>query len=448
MKYFLYIICLTASFISCSHTSSKKDNNPNSSLGFRILYSSNINGEIAPCGCRSNPLGGVHRRLNWLNSLSKEIESLSLDSGDTFLPTANPPEYLLPQYIVQAKNLVTAYNTLGVQFFTPGEIDLSAGLNTFQSIVKNANFKIINSNIVFKNSEDLVFQPYAIQIIANKKVGIFGLFNPEFNLPPELSAVPLVETAEKIVSKLKSQNVNYIILLSHSGTLQDELLAQKVSGIDFIFSSHSMNFLTNPIRINQTNIFEASLRGEHIGIYDGVSNQLFNMSEDLDSKDSNLNSLDKLIEKNKTQIAEVNKKIDHVLLSDNNATPKIKTVQSCKQCHQEQFQFHLNQRHSKAYETLVHKNQSQNLECLQCHTLGLNQNGGYKNLSQFKNEFKNVQCEHCHSPGGHNPIQSLTVTTCLNCHTLQRSASWYNENKPNYNIIFEKYRLMTCPKVR
>ena len=51
-----------------------------------ILYSSNVNGELNPCGCAMNPKGGVDRRLNFVEAYQKKFPAVVLDAGNALFP--------------------------------------------------------------------------------------------------------------------------------------------------------------------------------------------------------------------------------------------------------------------------------------------------------------------------------------------------------------------------
>ena len=70
---------------------------------------------------------------------------------------------------------------------------------------------------------------------------------------------------------LKEQGAEFIICLSHGGTSEkkklseDELLAEKVEGIDLIVSGHTHTTLTEPIAVNNTYIVSAGPYCENLG---------------------------------------------------------------------------------------------------------------------------------------------------------------------------------------
>ena len=83
-----------------------------------------------------------------------------------------------------------------------------------------------------------------------------------------------IEVAKKMVQKLKEEGAQVIVCLSHSGTnkdsskSEDEILAQKVDGIDVIISGHTHTVLTEPIHKNKTWIVSAGCFGKYLGLLD------------------------------------------------------------------------------------------------------------------------------------------------------------------------------------
>ncbi|MBU0463450.1 MAG: bifunctional metallophosphatase/5'-nucleotidase [Proteobacteria bacterium] len=144
---------------------------------------------------------------------------------------------------------------------------------------------ILSSNMVFsKESPDDdsleqaylkgLITPYTIIEKDGIKFGIFGLMGLDaaekapFSKPVSFSD-PVV-AAQKMVETLKGK-ADIIICLSHGGLNQnrekseDELLAQKVDGIDVIISGHTHTKMETPITINNTLIVQAWEYGKQIG---------------------------------------------------------------------------------------------------------------------------------------------------------------------------------------
>ncbi|MBA3012254.1 MAG: metallophosphoesterase [Proteobacteria bacterium] len=116
--------------------------------------------------------------------------------------------------------------------------------------------------------------PYTILEKDGVKFGIFGLMGKDaaekapFSKP--VSFGDPVAAAQKMVETLKGK-ADIIICLSHGGLnrnkekSEDELLAQKVDGIDVIISGHTHTNLEAPITINNTLIVQTGEYGKQIG---------------------------------------------------------------------------------------------------------------------------------------------------------------------------------------
>jgi len=98
--------------------------------------------------------------------------------------------------------------------------------------------------------------------------------------------------------------------------------------------------------------------------------------------------------------------------------------EACRICHTTAHETWSLTTHAYAFETLVEHGQDSNEECLQCHTVGFGEPGGY-NPAARQTYLEGVQCENCHGRGG--PHQSPEFAkqgmeqTCKTCHTPEHS---------------------------
>lgn len=76
------------------------------------------------------------------------------------------------------------------------------------------------------------------------------------------------------VSKLKEENLDLIVIISHLGYPQDLKIAKNVNGIDILLSAHTHNRIYSPARINNTLIIQSGCHGSFLGKIDlEVSNK-------------------------------------------------------------------------------------------------------------------------------------------------------------------------------
>ena len=124
-------------------------------------------------------------------------------------------------------------------------------------------------------------KPYMILEKGGMKIGIFGIMGKDAaEKSPFASPVKFgdpLETSREMVKVLREkEKADMVICLSHSGVREekaiseDEVLAQKVRGIDVIVGGHSHTRLEKPILIGSTWILQASAYGKCVGVLDLV----------------------------------------------------------------------------------------------------------------------------------------------------------------------------------
>lgn len=177
-------------------------------------------------------------------------------------------------------SILKIMNNVGYDFITAGNHDFNYGLTKLKDIESQANFKILDANLVDKRTGEDILTPYEIKEFDGVKVGIFGLSTPETMKKTSgrkslenTEFLSPVETAKKIVNELKSQGCEIIIAITHLGLDESSLdenrsdyLAKNVSGIDVIIDGHSHTELKNGLRINDTLLAQTGEHGKNIGV--------------------------------------------------------------------------------------------------------------------------------------------------------------------------------------
>ncbi|MBQ9979707.1 MAG: bifunctional metallophosphatase/5'-nucleotidase [Oscillospiraceae bacterium] len=106
---------------------------------------------------------------------------------------------------------------------------------------------------------------------------VFGIFGHDADDCAPMSGMILqdpVETAKEVVAKIQAEvdGPRVIVCLSHSGTTdnpktsEDEILAEKVDGIDVIVSGHTHTTLDQPIKVNDTYIVSCGEYSKNLGV--------------------------------------------------------------------------------------------------------------------------------------------------------------------------------------
>jgi hypothetical protein len=105
---------------------------------------------------------------------------------------------------------------------------------------------------------------------------------------------------------------------------------------------------------------------------------------------------------------------------------------ACSQCHADTHKTQSLSQHAKAMQTLVDKGKHEDPECVVCHSLGSDKEGGFVSIKDSP-QFANVQCENCHGPRKEHtlnpsvkPPATAPMAVCVSCHNRQHS--------PNFNL--------------
>lgn len=468
------------------NASSLADEKSNSET-LQILFSHDGMGELEPCGCRGNPLGGVVRRGSLVHSLkSNYSNTIQVDTGNTFFENTVTPESLKKVLQFQSEKIAESFKLLKINYFTPGEKDFSLGLNHLNRLKKISQSTFLAANL-FDSNNKLIFNESILKKINQKKIYFIGLIGDDLSLSfPNKIKKP----QEVLKSFIQKNNINskedILILLSECGMEKDKELAKEFKEITLIIGSRDQLFTQEPLKISETTIVQTSYRNQYLGqiLIDlktkSLKSQLLPLEEILE-KDSPKEFLE-LIKSWKDKINQLSLKEEQSNLPVSKHSKPI-TVTKCIQCHEPQFNFWRKTSHTNALTALKSKNLLNHPDCLRCHTvkqdalLSWEENERIlneifkapteKSLIQFKKDSPplpmieglntvdelsgGVQCENCHRTPENHPfsgkmLKEVREMSCLKCHTKERAPAWYDQSGLNKNLFLEKRKSIQCPK--
>jgi tetratricopeptide (TPR) repeat protein len=126
--------------------------------------------------------------------------------------------------------------------------------------------------------------------------------------------------------------------------------------------------------------------------------------------------------------------------------------ETCAGCHQEQYDFWLATRHSRAVASIAATMQETDAECIRCHSVGWGLPGGFEEPggTEF---FENVQCAACHGPGAQHltggasfvdPLRiaggAYAAQACAGCHDAEHDPTFEKE-------FVQRLPLVMCPQM-
>lgn len=108
---------------------------------------------------------------------------------------------------------------------------------------------------------------------------------------------------------------------------------------------------------------------------------------------------------------------------------------ACRGCHQKAYEIWSNSQHAKAFDSLALVNKAFDPNCIVCHTVGFNEEGGYIDYEDTVH-LTDVQCESCHGAARNHVTSNAKKPPekhqwpkekmCIQCHT--------HKNSPGFNL--------------
>lgn len=362
-----------------------------------IVYTGGMEGELEPCGCSpKTDFGGVARISGYLAEHKNELDPyILLDSG-------NFSDKDTPQ----------------------GRLKAAAMLKSFSLMKYDA--------VAFSDREKILPDDFLRPLLKEYKVPVVS------TLPAYNQSVTIERGAFKInVSAEPGNHRKDMLNIFLTGLSIPE--AKLITGWDVIISS-SGEILDVPLKVNNTIITSGYPKGKKLGI---LSIQTDSAGKILEFQHS-WRSLGNNIREDK-RIRNILNNYDMKVaqLLNDAARPSTGTtylgVSRCAECHQPFAESWRKTRHARAFSSLEQAGKSADPECLECHTVGFREEGGFFSIETTP-ELSDVQCEVCHGldiehlSDYSRPMKPVSEAVCLKCHTESSSPDF------NYQLYLEKIK--------
>ncbi|MBN6069988.1 2',3'-cyclic-nucleotide 2'-phosphodiesterase [Aggregatibacter actinomycetemcomitans] len=177
---------------------------------------------------------GFTRVASLIRQARAEVKnSVLVDNGD--LIQGNPiADYQAAVGYKEGKPnpAVACLNALHYEVGTLGNHEFNYGLDYLADAIKQANFPIVNANVVKAGTDEPYSTPYVIQektVVDNNgkshqlKIGYIGFVPPHImvwdkaNLTGKVETLDIVKSAQKYVPEMKQKGADIIVALAHTG---------------------------------------------------------------------------------------------------------------------------------------------------------------------------------------------------------------------------------------
>ena len=226
-----------------------------------ILHTNNTNGALENCYCPDHPLGSIEKRSLYINDfINSNPRTIVLDAGDFFTMSKN----LLKDSLV-----CEAYATIPYDGILLGDQELTRDEKFLNNVLPKLESSIILSNL---EAPSLSFvRKYKVIKRGGLSIGVIGIlggnamkYYPK-NIKDSIVLTDPASTVNEIVKRIRPRT-DVIILLSHQGFDQDQVLAKSLKGVNIILGAHSQTVPKEAVIINDILISQAGREGYYVGL--------------------------------------------------------------------------------------------------------------------------------------------------------------------------------------
>jgi 2',3'-cyclic-nucleotide 2'-phosphodiesterase (5'-nucleotidase family) len=186
--------------------------------------------------------GGFRRRATYIQQQRQQVPSLILvDTGDAFVGGGPLGD------MTQGEVIVAGMNLMGYDAMALGPEELSLGKDLLRQRMQEAEFAILSANVVLRDTDELLAQPYAVVPVDGHRLGLIGLTRPPEGPGGDFRVLDPQQAAERYVAELAGQ-ADVVVVLTNLAYRDGLALASATPGIDLLITALPDQVLQQAIR--------------------------------------------------------------------------------------------------------------------------------------------------------------------------------------------------------
>ncbi len=227
-----------------------------SSQDFAIVFTSSVQGNVKPCGCTAEPLGGIARLASVMKDLRTHYKEqlLFLDTGDLLFekPTVRPAVEKC-QDDARIELLLSTFKDLGIAHTLRGPRDIAAGKETYGSWMQEHQIHHATMPVVS-----------TIQRVGTQDIGLLALLPEE-----KMSLQQRQEELNRALESMKKQSVAHVIVMSQLPLKTLRQLSWSTYPVTAILQGHETGEAPQkPQRLNANGpyVLFNGIQGQYLGV--------------------------------------------------------------------------------------------------------------------------------------------------------------------------------------
>ncbi|MGQ9656978.1 MAG: multiheme c-type cytochrome [Fimbriimonadales bacterium] len=394
-----------------------------------IVFGSEINGYLTPCGCSKPMVGGIPRRATLLKQLAENHTLLMVENGDLTKASGRQDE-------LKAEALIEMLNAMGYDALNLGKYDFQLGMDYLRALQAQFKGTMLCGNVL--EGGNLAFDAFTLvekrPLDRPVRVLIVGLLSERHAdairaRNPSLSVIPAVQQLDALRPQIESAG-DVRVLLFYGSEGEAAQLAQAHPYFHLIVYANAGDGPLPTKQIGQTRLVFAGNDAKFVG----VAHLSTDMPYTIDRVEHT-----RLTEDFKDDPRMLAIKLGYLARVEAEdllgQVPRRPTLngdtfagsRTCMPCHAEDYRIWQRTAHAKAMQTLIDEKHDKDPECVVCHVVGLEFEGGFQSMQKTPT-LKDVGCESCHGPARrhvqdpiNNRLGKAGEQSCMQCHVPAHS---------------------------
>jgi hypothetical protein len=380
-----------------------------------------MDGYLEPCGCAQGQLGGLIRRLDFVDKLRAQNLPVALVDGGSLMKDPTVARGGLEQAKIKFGIALKAYSALKYNAIALSAEDLKVGIGeAFAQFLNNLgdSTHIVVANVQPGPGFESRIVPSKLIKLGPVNVGVTSVTDPEtldkLSDPDKADLLPTIKRPEdvlgKVLAELEPQSQFQVLMVQGSPELAKRLAAA-YPGFDVVLATSQFADLLDrePLMLNdgKTMMVQVGKRGKSvgaIGFFPEDSQKTRFHLVDLDSKNDRPDSpMKKIIEDEYRSMLKAAGIVESFPRHDyTGGTPGATYVgaETCRLCHPNTYMKWSTTKHAQAFVSLENDHKPNTMfdaECVTCHTTGFEYTSGWRSAAETPH-LKGNQCENCHGP--------------------------------------------------
>lgn len=225
-----------------------------SDLTVTVFHTNDVHGrfeQVTPSGTRCTKQAADARQCVGGIARQKTLVSRAAASGANvlFLNAGDYYQGSIWYYILGAEIVAAAVNYLGHDAMSLGNHEFDRGADGLAPLLTESEVPILGCNVDFSDEPKLKnLQPKPSLVVerAGTKIGLIGYVTPNttyLSNPGKVRFTDEVDCIRREAQKLRSEGVQVIVAVGHSGVPRDVEICQRVPEVSLVVGGHTHTFL-------------------------------------------------------------------------------------------------------------------------------------------------------------------------------------------------------------